>query len=104
MRIDLVVIKKLSTHLNYRDKHNVAALAELPARKLFNSAAAQLAYSRQLPHGLLGRDHLGQPVLYKHCGKLNVTQLARGGAGGRPAYCLVGARRETAIASDGTGC
>jgi hypothetical protein len=71
---------KLRTHLEYRERHAIAALAELPARKVFNSADAQLAYNRMMPHGLLGADCEGRPVLYKHLGRLSVAALTRQGA------------------------
>ena len=33
-----------------------------------------------MPHGILGRDYKGQPVLYKHIGRLNIGQLIKMGA------------------------
>ena len=68
---------KIRTHLEYRERHAIAALAELPARKVFNSADAQLAYNRMMPHGVIGLDRKGQPVLYKHLGRLNLNKLSK---------------------------
>ena len=51
--------RKLLTHLEYRDRHGIAELARLPAKKVFSSHEAQVAYNRMMPHGLLGRDLKG---------------------------------------------
>ena len=72
--------KRLVTHLEYRDRHKIDELAQLPARQVFNTGEAQVAYNRMMPHGLLGRDYAGRPVLYKHCGRVNFGELTRRGA------------------------
>lgn len=72
--------KKLLTHLEYRAKNKTNGLALLPASQVFGNAAAQQCYNRMMPHGLLGKDFNGCPLLYKHCGKLSVSELARNGA------------------------
>jgi hypothetical protein len=72
--------KKMLTHLEYRAKHKVNSLALLPARQVFKHAEAQMAYNQMMPHGLLGHDKDGSPVLYKHCGNVSVSELARRGA------------------------
>ena len=40
----------------------------------------QLAYNRQLAHGILGRDRLDRPVLYIHLGRFSISALTRAGA------------------------
>ena len=72
--------KKLLTHLEYRDRHRIHGLALLPAKRVFNNHEAQMAYNRMMPHGILGRDYKGQPVLYKHIGRLNLGHLTKLGA------------------------
>ena len=72
--------KKLLTHLEYRDRHNVHQLSLQSARDVFNNESARTAYNRMMPHGYLGRDRKGQPVLYKLLGRLQLTQLTKAGA------------------------
>lgn len=72
--------KKMLTHLEYRDRHGIIAVSSLPAKLVFGNHEAQVAYNRMLPHGLLGRDRMGQPVLYKHLGRLNLSALTKKGA------------------------
>ena len=50
------------------------------ARDAFNNESARTAYNRMMPHGYLGRDRKGQPVLYKLLGRLQLTQLTKAGA------------------------
>ena len=73
--------KKLAIHLEYRQRHKIDELAQLSARKVFNdNLHAQSTYNKMLPHGLLGRDYGGRPILYKHCGHANFSQLDKAGA------------------------
>ena len=65
--------------LEYREKHDLLALAERPARQLFPSPIAQNTYMTQLPHGLLGRDYSGRPVLYKNVGRCHFASLQKSG-------------------------
>ena len=73
-------LKALRQHLEYREEHDVNALARLSAQQVFKSREAQAVYNRQMPHGLLGCDGKGRPVLYKHLGRMNLSDLARKGA------------------------
>ena len=72
--------KLLVNHLEYREKHNTNALAVMPALQVFNSnPEAQAAYSANVPHGYLGKDRDGNPVLYKHVGHIDWRDMARRG-------------------------
>ena len=78
---DLRLLPRVLCRRGYRQRHKIDELAQLSARKVFNdNLHAQSTYNKMLPHGLLGRDYGGRPILYKHCGHANFSQLDKAGA------------------------
>ncbi|CAE8723299.1 unnamed protein product, partial [Polarella glacialis] len=77
----------LEEDVKWREEEGIVQLSQTPAADVFGGDAQLAAYCKMQPHGIIGRDQLGRPVVYKGYGAFRMWDAARP-SGVELAHCI----------------
>jgi len=73
-------ITLLRDDMAFRDMENIPALRKMSSVEVLGGKAINKAsHDSQMPHGYLGNDRQGRPVIYKHYGRIQLWKLVKQG-------------------------